>query len=185
MISDILDKIMSWSFTGGFLLGLVCYRVYCVWKARQLDKAEPLPAGDKHHVAGISRIWVAGVIAVGVALYSIAETQDNANRVSALSESTVACQREFNETLRERSRIAEQNDRLSLVQRDALADWIHELLNPPPEIAGLNPSEKDRQEWGLRITERYYGIIRFAQQRQRELAVERLAHPLPEPTCGK
>lgn len=90
--------------------------------------------------------------------------------------------------MKARAKITEENDRLSVVQRTALGDWLREILLPPPDIAQLranNPNDPRVQEWGITITRHYSDIIQEAQRQQDDNFTERARHPLPDPTCGK
>lgn len=121
--------------------------------------------------------FVAVPLAIGVVIFIAAQTQENAN-----------CVREFNQTLRVRSQISEDNDHWSMVQRKALGDWLKTILDPPADMLELrrdNPNDPRYQQWAFDTTEHYSAIIQEAQQEQDDNVAERALHPLPAPTCGR
>lgn len=108
------------------------------------------------------------------------------------------CIQEFNQTLRDRSVITDENDRLSRQQRtlmllrdEAESLWIASLVNPPVDIAMLPTDDLRRQAYGIDITREYSEKskeltkrIRAIEDRQIELDQERKQKPYPTPTCG-
>lgn len=159
-----------------FLLGFgSAYVVHCA-KMKMRHKKVRIP----WHLAGI---------AIGTAAILIVTLQSSIayNLANETADEVQACQREFNQTLRARSKIAEENDRLSVVQRTALGDWLRALLFPPADIANLresNPNDPRVQTWSFAITRHYSDIIEKAQREQAVNFEERRHHPLPDPTCG-
>lgn len=120
--------------------------------------------------------WLAMMLAVVVFMWVAVTTQRNAD-----------CVHQFNEVLRVRSKITEDNDRWSAEQRTALAEWLFTIINPPPEIAKIqaeNPSDPRVNEWGVKVTKKYSDIVQQAQREQDENFAERQKHHLPNPTCG-
>lgn len=115
-------------------------------------------------------------LALGVVAFVAIQVQQNAD-----------CVREFNQTLRVRSQISEDNDRWSMVQRKAFGDWLKTILAPPADMLELrrdDPYNPRYQQWAFDITEHYSAIIQQAQTEQDQNAAERANHPLPPPTCG-
>lgn len=115
-------------------------------------------------------------LTAAVVVFIAAQTQENAN-----------CVREFNQILRVRAQITEDNDHWSAVQRKALGDWLKDILNPPADMLQLrrqDPNDPRYQQWAFDTTEHYSVIIQQAQTEQDENAAERKQHPLPAPTCG-
>lgn len=121
--------------------------------------------------------YLAYAMATIVFMWVAVQTQQDAN-----------CMREFNETLRVRSKISEDNDHWSYVQRTALGDWLKDIVAPPSEIAYLranDPANPKVTQWALGITTKYSTMIQRAQSEQDDVLKERAAHPLPQPTCGR
>lgn len=134
--------------------------------------------------------WHLAGIAIGTAAIIIVTLQSSIayNLANETAAEVQQCQREFNQALRARASISEENDRLSVVQRTALGNWLREILMPPPDIANLretDPNDPRVQQWGLSITKHYSDIIQEAQYQQNDNYQERARHPLPDPTCGK
>jgi hypothetical protein len=191
MISDIFADLLSWQFVVGLALGFSLHRCYAHVKAGWLNRRRPLPGGLKRHADGVNSSWLTRVLAAGIIVYSLVQVQATAHRTDVIindartfSAEVQECQRQFNGALRARAAITTENDYLSQVQRTALADWLHDLLFPPPEVVKLDRTGPAYNQWALNLTQRYYGIIADAQAKQDENNRERAAHPLPEPTCG-
>lgn len=191
-MNTILTSLYSWPFAAGILVGYVGQRCYAHAKARYLNAHHPLSNGHRHLAGRINRVWVVGAITAATIGWVLLQIQTQADRTTdvindarTFAVQVKDCQREFNEAIRLRSRLSEEDSRLSLTQRDALANWLRDLLNPPPNIAALPGNDPIRQQWAVDTTERYYAIIKKAQDDQVKLADYRAAHPLPEPTCGK
>jgi hypothetical protein len=124
-------------------------------------------------------ILLTGSVFVGV------QTQNNATTIRNLTTQTQECYRQFSVALRARSAIGLENDQLSRVQRDAIANWLGALLNPPSEIRDLPQTAPARREWGLKVTQQYFAIIDDARKQEIANDQERAQHPLPEPNCGQ
>lgn len=77
---------------------------------------------------------------------------------------------------------AEYNEKAN-EQRTALADWLKTLLDPPPNIRNLSPSDPVRQQWGIDVTTRYYDTIQKAQRDQENADASRPRYP--DPDCGE
>lgn len=192
MISDVFGNLISWQFVVGLIVGFTLHRGYAYGLAAWRNRHRPLPGGRKWHADGVNSNWIARFIAVGVILYSLVQMHATAQRTDAVindartfSAEVQDCQRQFNEALRARSAITTENDELSQIQRTALADWLHDLLFPPPDMVKLGRTGPEYNKWALDLTQHYYGIIADAQRKQDENNRERAAHPLPEPTCGR
>jgi hypothetical protein len=115
------------------------------------------------------------VLAILTFLWVAVTTQQNAN-----------CVHEFNRVIRIRAQISEDNDRWSREQRTAIAQWLAEILSPPPDIAALraeDPGNPKVTKWAFAITTKYSDIIQNAQHEQDKNLEERKSHPLPESSC--
>lgn len=172
MIADIFSDLWSVRFGAGVLVGMAVQRAWCFAQARWLDKRRPLASGKRRRIGGLNKVYLVGAAVAVVLAYQIAEAQ----RLSS-------CQQEFAEVLSARSAITVENDRLSSQERTAFANWLRDLLNPPPDIAALDPNSDERQAWALQRSQFYYGQIAAAEAEQAEN--EREAAPIPDPTCGR
>lgn len=150
-----------------------------------IKKKTPFPSGA-WRVLGI-------ILGVAVISYSFAETQ----RVAA---NTKECQRQFNQALTVSRKISEENDVLSIEQRELFLDkdedesemWVKLVAPDDPEISKLPTNDPRRQKYGIDTVREYQkksnvteAKIRLSQRKQNELIRERRMNPLPEPTCGK
>lgn len=106
-------------------------------------------------------------------------------RYTELASEVARCQTEFNTALRVRGEITQDNDRLSLIQREALANWIHDLIFPPPPYDKMDVTDRNRQAWATFRTVEADRTIRHAQEEQQQNDKERSEHPYPDPTCGR
>lgn len=154
----------------GYLLAILTHLV----RARMKHRKTVIP----WHLVGIA-IGVVVIIATSV------QSSGAYNIAKNTSQEVQECQRQFNETLRVRARISEENDGYSQTQRKALADWLRLLLDPPPPYSTMATDDPERQAWALETTRYYSRIIQQAQKDQDENFEERKHHQLPEPTCGK
>ena len=130
------------------------------------------------------------VIAISVALvgflYISTQSSQNAGAVRELALKTQECQKQFNEALQIRGQITQDNDKWSMVQRDAMATWIHDLIFPPPPYNTMELDDPRRQAWDLLRTRDADRIVSQAQEEQRLNEIERNKpeNQYPEPTCG-
>lgn len=113
-------------------------------------------------------------LALGVMAYTAIQTQQSAD-----------CVREFQQVLRDRSSVTSSNDQLSIQQRQLLYEWMHNLVFPPPEIAGLPGTDPARERWAVALTVETDKEFRASLDQQRENDEFRAAHPLPPPRCGE
>lgn len=198
MMTDALGIVFSLPFLIGMLVGVVAQRGYCWAVAKYQDHTNPLPRGQRHRPAAINRVWLAGIVTFVVFGYILVQVNQTEEKYRTLARDVAACQREFNEALSKRSAISTENDRLSIEQRELLAEvdtaeagWINQLINPPSDIAALELDDPRRQAWNIDVTRVYVErtqqlneqVSRIA-TRQRELDRERADNPLPTPTCG-
>lgn len=207
-MGNVLEPVTSVAFVVGFVLGALatwgCYRA--------ADDIHNRRTGDRRRTR-IKATWAAGgLLAVFIAWSSVSTWQSGIKADEALHRAeavaadavTIAnnqreCFRQFTEALSNRAVINAQDtelrqkyDELSADQRDALAAWLKELLEPPADMAALDSDDPVRADWAAAVTRKYLAQIETAQAQQRvlaaraeELANERAAHPYPEPTCGK
>lgn len=143
------------------------------------------------------RFWVQAVI---LALLIIAigfSTQRTANRTAQLSQETIAyaqqtqdCFNQLSSALKERSRIALEDNAESQRQRSEVAKWLNDLLAPPPDIKKIQLEDPNYNanpqyvKWGIEVTQMHLKVINDSLAEQDRLDKERAAHPIPEPNCG-
>lgn len=106
-------------------------------------------------------------------------------KYTQLATEVARCQQEFNQALRVRGEITQENDRLSIRQREALANWLNGLIFPPPPYDTMDPNDPRRVKYGLGITLEADRIIKSAQYEQRQNDFKRSQNPYPDPTCGR
>ncbi|AZS06595.1 membrane protein [Mycobacterium phage JacoRen57] len=165
-----------------FLAGMLSVQAWQWIKSKWKDRVDPVGAPHPMKTLNWFYVWTAVVLVViagvgfqGSRTYSFAEQ---------LAKDTRDCQIEFNRVLRERGAISQDNDHWSQVQRKALADWVHDLIFPPPHIAALPPESHERQKWIISRTTLADEIIQAAQKEQDRNKAERPEYP-NDPTCGK
>jgi hypothetical protein len=177
---DLVNNLFTWGFAAGFLVGFCIERAWrwadTWWLNRHARD------GKRYRVGGINSKWVAGTIVVFVVGLVMVETQRNSN-----------CIDEFKVTLVKRSAITAENDRLSIEQRELLADnqraeaeWINSLLRPPRKIDELAPGDPVREAWAVAISEDYFdhadkvnAWIKAISDEQRRNDEERARNPAP------
>ena len=148
---------------GYFVLGVTATCAYHLVKAHFQDRT-----------VIIKWQYIIVPMAMALVLHVALQTQANAD-----------CVREFNERLSIRSKITEENDRLSIEQRELIYDWIHGLIYPPPDIAKLNPNDPVREKYSIDLTIEADKKFDASIKRQHEKLEERAANPLPPGNCGK
>ncbi len=198
MIEALNTIVFSMPFLVGMVAGVVAQRGYCWLVAWYQDRTHPLPEGKHRQPAPISRVWLAGIATFLVFGYILVQVNQTEESYRQLGRDVAACQKAYNEVLSKRSAISQENDQLSIEQRELLARvdtaesvWIGQLINPPADIAELELDDPRRQSWNLDVTrvyvqraERLNAMVEEITERQRELDAQRSANPLPAPTCG-
>lgn len=194
-----LEIVYSTSFIIGAIVGMAGMKAYQWAVCRHLDKTHPLPDGRKRHAPEISRVWVGGLVALGVVGYVLLQVNQTEDHYRSLGDEMRRCQTEFTTALTKRSEITTRNDELSRQQRDLFAEldelhgvWLTRLITPPPDIAALPPTDQRRQDYGITVTRIYNeratklrDEVRAIIGEQKRLADERARNPLPEPECGQ
>lgn len=164
-----------------FLAGVLSVQVWQWIKCKWKDRHDP--QGAPHKMKKLNTYWLAVVVVLtSIAAVSL-QNYKTYTFAEQLAKDTRDCQLEFNQALRVRSQITVENDTWSQIQRKALADWLHDLIFPPPYIGTLPPEHPDRQSWVLIRTAQADTVIREAQEEQDKNIRER--PPYPDPTCGK
>ncbi|QHB37456.1 membrane protein [Mycobacterium phage Aikoy] len=171
-------------FIAGYVSAYLIYGIYCMHKHKRLIINWRIPG----IMLGITMIAFVSV-----------QTQMAYTIAAKTAEEVQACQREFNATLGYRSRISEENDALSIEQRQLLADkdraetemWMT-VLDPPAGISDLASDHPARQAWAIQVVQDYTARAKRIDERidairlrQERLQADRAANPLPEATCGK
>ncbi|AGU91937.1 hypothetical protein ADAWI_15 [Mycobacterium phage Adawi] len=197
-MTAVLELIYSFPFVSGLLVGIAAQRVYAHAMCRYENVHHPLPGGRRHHVVGINRMWLAGLVLVATLGYVLLQTGQTEAKYRGLARDVAQCQTEFNAALKARSQITADNDRLSVKQRDLLTEMgdaastlVDRQLNPPDAIAGLEINDPRRLAWNEDVTRVYFqrvtklrAEIAQVHDEQVKLQEDRAKHPLPEPTCG-
>lgn len=193
----ILQIVYSLPYLIGAVSGALLWKLYCKQKARWEDRYDP--DGAPHYANHVSRVWVAGVIAVGGLGYVLLTAQTTQNRTLQLTDNVARCWRESYQSTKAQIDINRQNDLISRqqqgLQRDydrATSDWLKDLVNPPGDLMNQSTNSPARQVWGLQRTAQYQTVLNdlgaksddLVKQRA-QLDAERAQHPLPEATCGK
>ena len=207
---DIVSNLISWGSLVGFVLGFITSRVWQVVKVCRLDKARPLPDGrhrSKWKAIAIDPRYAAGAIAVVFLVWSVAQTQANADENKALSARTQACQArlvtaitESRKVTAENERISFEDDKLSQEERALLADlaryqsdWLGRIFDPPPDVDMLDRDDPVRERYVLDVTRGFFnraaevnrridGI--HIEQRDNERARPTSRPALPDPNCS-
>lgn len=159
---DWFTDLFTLEHLGFFVLGVTAACTYHIVKAKFQRK-----------VVIINWQYITIPLVVLLAAYMAVQNQQNAN-----------CVREFQQTLRERSAITSDNDRLSIEQRVLVYDWMHGLVFPPEDIAALPGSDPRREKYALDLTIATDKKFEASLEQQRENDARRAANPLPPPTCG-
>lgn len=195
----ILQVVYSLPFLVGAIAGSVLWKLYCRQKARVLDRRYPLPDGARHYAAHMSRVWVAGLIAVGGLGYVLLTAQTTQDQTLRLTHNVARCWKESYDAAKAQIEINGENDGISRkqqnLQRDydrATSEWLKALVNPPGDLADESTNSPARQAYGLQLTAQYQAAInRMGAQfdalvnERAALDAKRQAHPLPETSCGK
>jgi len=166
-----------------FMLGIGLTQAWQWIKCKWKDHTDP--KGAPHKMKKINWFYVSIVATVAITTFIGVQNQRTYDFATKLANDTRECQIQFNTALRVRGAITQENDKLSRIQRTALADWIHDLIFPPPHIAQLPYDDPGRTEWGLTRTAQADREIRAAQEEQEENDKLRAANPYPDPECGK
>lgn len=188
-----MSHFVSTGFVWGFILGFLANRMYCLLHAMWLDRHRPLPDGkhrSKLQAISIDPRAAAAlvmILAVGWSLYRTQENTNTSARITAEARefvaATRACQKQLIVAINlNRGITAEYNEKAN-EQRTALADWLKTLLDPPPNIRNLSPSDPVRQQWGIDVTTRYYDTIQKAQRDQENADASRPRYS--DPDCGE
>lgn len=182
MLNNLVAEAFSLGGALAFAAGLLTAFLYIHGKCWFMKRKGTML---RSHKPRFSPVW----LGIGLSLIAFMWITVKSNNAQTLAEQTAievaACQKEFNETLAKRSAITTENDRISLAQRDAIVGWVHDLVFPPPNIAGLPQDAPERQQYALQRTIQLDGFFRATQEEQRKNEQERAANPLPEPTCGR
>lgn len=168
-----------------FLGGILATYIYCWAKDRYHDRTDPMHKPHRTAFRSMLLLWMLVYIVVG---YIALQQQAQSMAVHRLAEKTEHCQQEFMQGLKNRAQAADESDKWSNIKTGAVAEWMHNLTFPPPEMAArrtTNPQDPIYIKWALGMTDHYFEIIDNANQQQQEAIDYRRTHPLPEPTCGK
>lgn len=189
---DVLSHLVSWSFGIGLLAGFLLSRLWEVVKVCWLDRRKPLPDGRKRskwQAVQIDPRWLSGLIAVSFLTWSVITTNSNAANVTKVAEDAKAfaaetrhCQKVLIVAINAGRAITTEYNGQSQEQRNALANWLRTLLDPPADIARLPGDDPVRQRWAIDVTSEYFNHIEQLQKEQ--AATDASRPPLPDPDCG-
>jgi len=183
-ISDSIAGLFSASGLIAFAGGVAATRGYYWVKCQMWNRHHP----DDLRSIGFRSLYILWSLIFIFITYVGVQQNQTSHRVEALSENTARCQREFLQQLKFKTEAGEDTDKWSAIKTKALSDWMHELLMPPADIASrrlADPKDPIVFQWSLSVTAHYDGIIQEAQEQQEAALQARMAHPLPEATCGK
>jgi len=198
-VNPVLDIVWSVPFLVGMVVGILGQRGYCWLKARWEDRHHPLPGGARHRIGGISRTWLGGLLVLFVVAYILAQGEQTHRDTVALSEQTAQCQADLIASIKRGREIGNQNDKLSIEQRellakiaDALGEWVQRLIVLPPELADLPRTDPRVEQYGLDVSRVFFDRTAKYRERsaeiiaeQNRLADERAKNELPDPRCGQ
>lgn len=181
-----LTDLIAQAFTAGgalaFAAGIITTFIWQHSKCWWMHHRGKWPA-SRH--PRFNTVWL-GIL---LSIVAFAWITFKSNTTQSIAEETArevqACQEEFNEALTARSNLSTENDRLSLAQREAIIEWVHGLVLPPPEVAQFPWGSPERDSYIRDRTIRLDAFFRVSQEEQRRNDAERAQNPLPEPTCGK
>ncbi len=196
---DVLETVYSLPFLLGALAGSILWKLYCLSKARYMDRHSPLPDGAKHAVARMSRQWIAALCAILSLGYVLLATEKTQLHTEQLSAAVIRCWGETYLEIKAQVEINAQNDQISRQQQalqreydEDTSSWLKDLVNPPNGLADRTANDPDRQAYGLQRTAEYQGQLDDLGKRfdglvadRKQLDEQRAAHPLPEQRCGK
>lgn len=196
---SILNTIYSLPFFLGALNGSVLWMLYCRSKVRWQNKYHPLPDGQLHYTNHVSRVWLAGLIAVLGLGYVLLTAQKTHDDTVGLTRDVARCWQESYQATRAQIKLNADNDLISRTQQSLqrkfdvdTSNWLKDLINPPGGLANQSTDSPARQAFGLQRTAEYQGQLddlgaQFDDQvAQRNLLdVQRSQNKLPEVTCGK
>lgn len=184
-INDAVSGLFSLSGLVAFLLGLVSFPVFYWVKGLVWDKEHP---DENRQRPRIKSLWFLWSLIFIYSFFIGIQQQKTADDLTTLTRQTAACQREFFSQLKGKFDAGEETDKWSNIKTRALDDWLHDILNPPGDMAerrAKDPRDPVYQAWAFSITGKYDGLIQQAEKEQEASLEERKSHPLPEPTCGK
>lgn len=138
----------------------------------------------KHESLNIPWYYIGIVIGCCAIIVTTLQSSSAYNTAKTTAHEVQDCQREFNQALRDRSKITSENDELSQVQRRIVFDWIHDLIFPPEPYASMTTDDQRRQDYGLALTINTEHTFKASLARQEELQRQRERKPLPDPLCG-
>jgi hypothetical protein len=199
VLTKLLDQIYSWPFFIVAFAGFGFQRLYCIQKMNWLDKHHPLPDGAKHRVGHVSRVWLAGLLAVVSLGYVLLTAQKTHDQTIGLTNDVGKCWTENYDNTKAQVKLNQENDQISRQQQNlqrqfdiATSDWLKALVNPPGTLKNEPTNSPARQAWGLEITGVYQNKLNdlggqsdALVQKRKDLDDERAKHPLPEAKCGR
>lgn len=204
---SVLTNLWSMSFFVGLVCGFLLNRAYCLLHTLWLNRYRPLPSGRRRSLLdsiSVNPRAIAALIGISVAFWSVYQTQANANENARIAAETRVfaiavkqCQEQLIGAIIGSREITTDNDRLSVMERDLLAEtqriggeWVGGLLSPPADIARLDVNDPVRVQYNTGVTRWYFQRLgelnRAIDAVQDEQAANAQSRPaLPDPDCGE
>lgn len=166
----------------GYVAGIASYWLWCKYK---------------HKKFYINWRYVGIILGLCVMTFTSIQTNVAYNLAAKTAVETKECAKVFQEALIKSRDITTVNDKLSVDQRNLLAEkdrletefWM-KVLAPPEPIGSMDINDPVRQTYGLAVLKEYTvasakleSKIQDITDQQIKLAESR--PPLPDPTCGK
>lgn len=205
----ILSNLISWGTLIGFVLGFLTSRAWQLVKVCRLDKRRPLPDGrhrSKWEAIAVDPRYAAGAMGVVFLVWSVVQTQANADRTESIASEAAATSQRTNECFgrlieaivdsrrvtAQIDQISTANDRLSQEERALLADllryqaeWLGRILDPPAEVDRLERDDPVREHYVLDVTRGFFNRAGEVNKRIDRIHVEQAendrARPTPRP----
>jgi hypothetical protein len=199
VILTLLEHVYSWPFFCGAVAGSVLWKLYCRTKAHYEDRHHPLPDGQKHTQARMSRVWLAGLSAALSLGYVLLITGHIEERTERLNTAVARCWSESYKSAKAQIDLNAQNDGISRQQQslqreydEETSSWLKDIIHPPGELSEQPTNSPERQAYNLARTLEYQGKLdNLGHQfddlvnKRKVLDEQRAMHPLPEATCGR
>lgn len=165
-MSDVLFTLLRYGLAVGF--GVVLGRIFSSGKVKLRGRSVTIPYVDRNSI-NFTLIVVLLLAGSGLAILN----------TSVATNRQAQCNEEFNQTLKFRSAISQENEQLATQDRKALGDLFIDLLSIPRDVSREESAERSR-----RLIEDYNNEIKQTDARRAQNDQERKDNPLPEPKCG-
>lgn len=182
-INDSLAHLFSLSGIGWLFIGVALTRLYYWVKIDWWNRHHQSETPRRMRFNSLIILWA--MIFIFFAYQGI-QQQKTANDLRQLTINTANCQKEFFTALKDRAAANDQTDEWSRRKTEAIANWMHDVTFPPPEMVKKRETRDPvYQQWLWDTTAKYYDLINRADEEQKSALEDRKQHPIPEPECGK